>query len=228
MWIDRQVMETCDQDMTIKVFVPSTTVVVLGQNNKAQTEVHEQNCAKDGVEVLRRKGGGGTVVLHDGCVVVSVGGWVKDYYDNSKYFQLLNQSIIDALAAKVPLLGGLSQNGISDIVWQDKKIAGTSLFRSRNYFLYQASVLIDPRLPLIEAYLQHPTKEPDYRGQRSHRQFVTGIQHIDPSLKGISALQWSDELNTHLAHALEQQLSERRIPAVSEQLSYLRKKAAAL
>lgn len=228
MWIDRQVMESCDQDMTIKVFVPSTTVVVLGQNNKAQTEVHEQNCAKDGIEVLRRKGGGGTVVLHDGCVVVSVGGWVKDYYDNSRYFQRLNQSIIAALATREPLLKGLSQNGISDIVWQDKKIAGTSLFRSRNYFLYQASVLVDPKLPLIEAYLQHPTKEPDYRGQRSHRQFVTGIRYIDPSLKDTTAEQWSAQLNAQLPQTLNQQLGERLIPAVSQQLSYLRKKAAAL
>lgn len=228
MWIDKQVMVEARQDLTFKIFVPKDTVVVLGQNNKADKEVHEKNCAADGIPVLRRKGGGGTVVLHDGCVVVSIGGWVKDYYDNSAYFQRLNQSVIDALAAAEPLLKGLSQNGISDVVWQDKKIAGTSLFRSRNYFLYQASVLVDPKLPLIEAYLQHPSKEPDYRGNRSHRQFVTGIQHIDPSLAPFDAEACCEALQQHLPAATQAQLKDKLIPAVSEQIPYLEKKAAAL
>lgn len=228
MWIDKQVMVLAAQDLAYKVFVPPATAVVLGQNNKALKEVHEANCAKDGIPVLRRKGGGGTVVLHAGCVVVSIGGWVKDYYDNGGYFIRLNQAVIDALALKEPRLAGLGQNGISDIVWGDLKVAGTSLFRSRNYFLYQASVLIDPMLPLIEAYLQHPSKEPDYRGNRSHRQFVTGIHHIDPAFAALSTDQWCTALSQQLPQTTKDQLSDKLIPPVAEQIPYILKKAAAL
>lgn len=228
MWIDKQVMVEAEQDLSFKIFIPQETVVVLGQNNKVHEEVHENNCAKDGVDILRRKGGGGTVVLHEGCVVVSIGGWVKDYYDNSGYFKLLNQSVIDALAKEKPQLSGLSQNGISDIVSGDLKVAGTSLFRSRNYFLYQASILIDPMLPLIEAYLQHPSKEPDYRGHRSHRQFVTGIQHIDPALSAVTAQEWCETLIRELPQTTVRQLAAKLIPAIPDQIAYIKKKAAAL
>jgi lipoate-protein ligase A len=107
---------------------------------------------------------------------------VKHEFRNKYYFELLNQVIIEALS---PLLGKeeiLGQAGISDIVYGEKKIAGTSLFRSRHYLLYQASVLLRPQLDVIARYLKHPSKEPDYRRKRSHKDFLLGIYDINPTL----------------------------------------------
>ncbi len=126
----------------------------------------------------KRYGGGGAVVLHPGCVVLSLGIWVKDYYQNQRYFCALNKAVIKHLASFWPSLGELQQNGISDIAYRGKKIAGTSLFRSRNYLLYQASILIEDRLDLIDRYLKHPSREPEYRQGKSHRQFLSCLNQI--------------------------------------------------
>jgi lipoate-protein ligase A len=160
------------------VFVPKEPAVVLGSGNNPETEVNVEACSLANIPVLRRYGGGGTVVLYSGCVVVSLGCWVKEPFHNSLYFELINKSVIEALSAHWPDLPELSQAGISDIISAGRKVAGTSLFRSRNYLLYQASILIDLDRELVSSVLRHPTKEPDYRKGRSHKDFLTSLNEI--------------------------------------------------
>jgi lipoate-protein ligase A len=156
----------------IESFIPDKVMVVMGASNQPDKEVNVDRCAKDGVPVMRRYGGGGTVVLYPGCVVVSVGTWVAQYYQNDFYFRLLNAWLTEMLALP------LEQRGISDLAFAEKKVAGTSLFRSRNYLLFQASVLVKVDSTLISSYLQHPTREPEYRAKRSHGDFLTDLQTL--------------------------------------------------
>ena len=71
-----------------RTFLPEKPCVVLGSSNKKELEVNEENCAAEGIEVFKRYGGGGTVVLYKDSLVVSVGCWVRSIYDNDKYFRL--------------------------------------------------------------------------------------------------------------------------------------------
>src|SRR5690606_4412899 len=131
-----------------------------------------------GVPILRRYGGGGTVVLYHGCAVASVGMWVKRDFHNQLYFERLNEALIRTLEGMGLKAGTLAQNGISDIVAGEKKVVGTSLFRSRNYLLYQASILVSADLSLIERYLRHPSQEPEYRRGRTHASFLSGLADL--------------------------------------------------
>jgi lipoate-protein ligase A len=142
----------------------------------------EDDGAAERVPILKRYGGGGAVVHQAGSVVVSHGVWVRQNFHNRFYFERLNQAVIDALALAVPALRALGQRGLSDIVHGERKVGGTSLFRSRNYCLYQASLLVEPRLDVIERYLRHPSKEPDYRQGRPHRAFLVGLGELAPEL----------------------------------------------
>lgn len=182
MWIDDKILEQCHKPMHIEVWQPDSTLVVCGRSNDPKVEVDLESCVANSIPVLKRYGGGGTVVLHSGCIVISLGMWVDSYYDNAVFFDLLNGAVIASLADINPVFSDLSQDGLSDIVFKDKKIAGTSLFRSRNYLLYQASVLVEDKITLIEKYLRHPSKEPDYRAGRSHADFITNLKSIDPNL----------------------------------------------
>ena len=180
MWIDDQILENFESRICSKVFVPKTEAVVLGSGNEAAKEVNIAACQSLKIPIIRRYGGGGTVVLYPGCVVVSLGCWVKDQFSNNLYFKMINQAVISSLASEWSVLSGLSQAGISDIVMKDRKIAGTSLFRSRNYLLYQASILVQMNPSLIESVLSHPSKEPDYRRGRKHSDFLVGLSDIEP------------------------------------------------
>lgn len=86
MWIDDRVLKRYRDDMVCDVFVPQSTLVVLGSSNVVSTEVNQEYCDANGIPVTRRYGGGGTVVLYPGCVVVTIGLWVKDAFNNSLYF----------------------------------------------------------------------------------------------------------------------------------------------
>jgi lipoate---protein ligase len=174
MWIDDQILEEASKELAIQIFTPPSTMVVLGRSNEADLEVNTENCKLDGVPILKRLGGGGTVVLYPGCVVISLGCWVAKDFHNKSYFEKINQSVIDC----IPL--GLNQRGISDICCDDKKVGGTSLFRSGRYLLYQLSLICEPRLDLIERYLKHPSQEPDYRAQRKHSEFLSSLMQLDP------------------------------------------------
>jgi lipoate-protein ligase A len=178
MWIDDQIIQRCHERLAVDAWVPEQTVVVMGNSNKAESECYIEHCLADQVAILQRYGGGGTVVLYPGCVVVSIGAWVEDYFENKKYFSIFNQSIIQTLATLNTKMSALIERGISDIAFGEQKIAGTSLFRSRNYCLYQASILVELNFDAIDRYLKFPSKVPDYRRGRSHREFLTDLRSL--------------------------------------------------
>lgn len=223
MWIDDQILQHAAEPVHIACWIPEQPVVVLGSSNKAELELNRDHCLEDHVKVYRRYGGGGAVVLHRGCVIVSIGMWVRELFENQRYFTLLNELLIQALAKEWPLLKDLRQRGISDIVWQDRKIAGTSLFRSRNYLLYQASILVQDDIPLINRYLAHPSKEPDYRGKRDHGSFLTSLAAIIGSVLPEHIL---SACQTYLPLLLPQHLGVEQVPVQSEQLANIAERVA--
>ena len=197
-------------------------MVVVGNSNDPITECDLERCTADNVEILKRYGGGGAVVLYPGCLILSLGMWVVDHFKNDFYFKNINQAVISTLASRWPVFSVLRQDGISDICIEDKKILGTSLFRSRNYLLYQASIITELNLELIARYLRHPSREPDYRSGRSHGEFLSDLKSISPEVTSASfdAL-FANEFESHLKAQLEGELSD----PVPEQFSALLKRS---
>lgn len=183
MWIDDDIIASCAKAVTYHSWIPEKALVVLGRSNKGERECQLELCRKDQVPVLRRYGGGGAVVLHPESVILSLGTWVHHPYRNDYYFSMLNKLVIECLACSWPKFSGIKTAGISDLAIGDKKIAGTSLFRSRNYLLYQISILVGDNVGLMERYLKHPSKEPQYRQGKSHREFVSCLKNYYSSIK---------------------------------------------
>jgi lipoate-protein ligase A len=166
-----KISETCRY--TFSVYEQEHTVVVLGRSCSAQQDVYTGRCAVDGVPVLRRLGGGGSVVLCRGVLVVSAAGETQVAFRLREHMSAVNSAIIrvlEGLGAK-----NLDLRGISDIACGEKKILGSSLHKKRNIVLYQGSLLLDPDLSVFERYLKHPPREPDYRQGRPHKTFVTSL-----------------------------------------------------
>jgi lipoate-protein ligase A len=219
MWIDDQVLKQFDKDLHAEIFVPRDPAVVLGSGNDQDLEVNVDACHGADIPVLRRYGGGGTVVLYSGCVVVSLGCWVKEAFQNSLYFDLINKSVIEALTDSWPDLPELTQAGISDIISAGRKVAGTSLFRSRNYLLYQASILVDLDRDLVSGLLRHPTKEPDYRKGRSHKDFLTSLNEIAVTQRPVESV--ATALSECFERAVRHILGEQLIQPIDGQKSAL-------
>lgn len=159
---------------------PPGRAVVLGRGNRAETEAREARCARDKIPILRRRGGGGTVLLAPGILVVTLVKQVRHQFHIKEYFQQINDLIMAAL--RTLAVRGLSQRGHSDICLGERKILGSSMYRKKSVLFYTASLMVCNDLAEIDRYLKHPSKEPDYRQGRSHADFLTTVSREYPDL----------------------------------------------
>ena len=155
------------------VWEPSEPVVVLGRSNEAERECDLDACRALDVPVVGRRGGGGTVVLLPGMVVVTLAGPSGASLDARALFGRVNAHLAAVLAG----LGveGLRPAGISDLCLGERKVLGCSLAFRRGWALYQGSLLVDCDLEPIARCLRHPSREPAYRAGRSHADFLTTL-----------------------------------------------------
>lgn len=167
---------TDENNLLWELWEPEGIAVVIGYSQQAAREANVYACRMDGVPIIRRRGGGGAVVLMPGVLCVTCA--FKSKLSNSPYFffKLINEELIRLLQNAFSIQG-LEYRGISDICIEDRKVLGCSIFKSRDLYFYQGSLLIHPELGRINQYLKHPSKEPDYRKGRRHSQFVTSLHN---------------------------------------------------
>ncbi len=152
---------------------PAQTMVVLGRGSRPEQELQLSACEQDGVPIFRRRGGGCAVVLDEGNLVVSFVRSAPGFGDHQRLFDQLSAWLIDGL--RQAGIAGIKQTGFSDLVWEGRKVAGACLHRSGALLYYSASLLVRPDLAIIERYLKHPPREPEYRQGRSHREFLAAL-----------------------------------------------------
>lgn len=167
---------TASGQIEVEVQQPTSWHVVMGAAGKVEKEVAFSHLEEDGVPLYKRKGGGGTVLLGPGTLVVTVHAGVSHTFRNLAYFEAINKALMDVFRTWKPL--PYHQKGISDIAVGERKIVGSSIFRRKLYLLYQASILVDYDLPLMERLLKHPPREPDYRKGRGHEAFLTCLREL--------------------------------------------------
>jgi lipoate-protein ligase A len=169
-----------DDQTRVRVDRPPDTVVVLGSGSDPVFEVNVAACRADGIPILRRRGGGCSVVLDPGNVIVSVTATGLPFGHHRRQFDALCAWLIEGLSAVgIP---GVRQAGISDLAIGDRKVSGAAIYRSRDLLYYSATLLVEADIDRIERYLQHPPREPDYRAGRSHRDFVTNLTDVMTAL----------------------------------------------
>jgi len=147
--------------------------VVVGRGGDPQREVDLAAAARSGVPVLRRPGGGCAVVLDRGNLVVSLALPLPGLGAIRSAFNAISDWMIAGLSACG--VSPVTQRGISDLAVADRKLGGSCIYRTRGLLYYSSTLLVAPDLTLIDQFLPHPVREPDYRRGRSHRDFLTSL-----------------------------------------------------
>jgi lipoate-protein ligase A len=157
-----------------RLYEPRRPLIVLGSGRRPELDVHLEAARRDGLAVLRRRGGGGTVVLSPGQVVLALVAEVSSPFQNREYARAINGWFREALEG----LGvrRIEDRGISDLAIGERKILGTTLYRRRTILFYQASLLVGNDLSLFSRYLAYPSVVPDYRRGRGHEEFCTSLE----------------------------------------------------
>lgn len=156
-----------------RIYEPDSLCAVLGAAGKPEQDLLLDALSRDGVPWMRRRGGGGTVVLGPGQVVLATVSEVESPFKNKEYAGQINDWIVEALRRLS--VTGVHAAGISDLAIRQKKIVGTSIYRTRLVLFYQASILVSNDLSIFTRYLAMPTRVPDYRRGRSHEDFCTTL-----------------------------------------------------
>ncbi len=95
---------------------------------------------------------------------------------------------------------GVHQAGVSDLALDDRKIGGSCLWRTRGILYYSTTLLVDPDWDLIDRYLPHPPREPEYRRGREHRRFLVSLAAVGRSP---DVQFWAGAIRPLLAEQLE-------------------------
>jgi lipoate-protein ligase A len=159
----------------LRLWEPETYAVVLGRANKAERNVDLDACRQDGVPVVRRCSGGGTVLLGPGALVFSLVLRVAPG-DHLANVEEATTAVLDRILSPLrQRVAGLARQGTSDLAAGEVKVSGNAQRWLRTTFLHHGTLLYDFDLDRIGRYLTAPEREPEYRRGRSHGEFVTNL-----------------------------------------------------
>ncbi|MDD4956906.1 MAG: lipoate--protein ligase family protein [Candidatus Omnitrophica bacterium] len=167
--------ESGDMSETLRFWKPDRTFVVLGRSCSVPIDCHVENCANDGVALVRRVSGGGSVLQGTGCLNYSL---VLSYGRDKRYAGIRSsyEAILGDLCEAFSGKGiGAEISPISDISYNGKKVSGNAQARKKRYFLHHGTVLFGMDIGLVGKYLKHPPREPGYRKGRAHDNFMSNL-----------------------------------------------------
>jgi lipoate-protein ligase A len=157
----------------LRIWESAETFVVLGAGGRWSEEVVHHEARHLGIPVLRRSSGGGTVLQGPGCVnFVAVLDCRKrpDLQTVAGTNEIVLGSVLEALS----LQGySLEIRGSSDLAHGKRKVSGNAQRRRKHFVLFHGTLLTNRfDLSLISQVLAHPVRQPDWREQRAHGDFV--------------------------------------------------------
>ena len=176
---DEALLEACDENPgaeVLRFWEPQHYFVVLGYANQAAREVHLEVCRERNIGVYRRCSGGGTVVQGPACLNYSL--VVSIEHDAAlQTITTANRFIMERhRQALESLLGRKVQvQGITDLAVGNKKFSGNAQRRKRHALLFHGTFLLGFNLSMVEALLPLPSRQPNYRYDRGHEQFLTNL-----------------------------------------------------
>jgi lipoate-protein ligase A len=147
--------------------------VILGAGCSLSDDVDEAACAADGVPILRRASGGGTVLLGRGCLLFSL---VRSFERTPELAHIgISYRYILERICRALSVADLRLAGTSDLSMGDRKVSGNAQQRKRTHLLHHGSLLYSFDAAQVSRYLRTPARQPQYRQQRSHADFLANL-----------------------------------------------------
>jgi lipoate-protein ligase A len=159
----------------LRIWESDEPAVVLGASRRWREDVNVDPCRADGVAIARRSSGGGTVVIGPGAlnfaVVLPFGAAAELGTVDTAHAYVLDRTA-QAIRAHVPTVERL---GSGDLTIQRRKFSGSAQRRLQSHFLVHATILYQFPLGLIDRYTSLPSRQPAYRENRPHAEFLVNL-----------------------------------------------------
>lgn len=179
--LDQALLEACEEGEapeSLRFWEPEDVFVVVGYANQADREVNLAACQAAGVPVYRRCTGGGTVVQMPGVLNYNLvlripeEGPLSTLTGTNRWVM---EQLRAALSDQEDPTRRLTVRGVSDLCLGQRKVMGSAQRRKRSALVFHGCLLLQAELDLMEHYLPFPSHQPDYRSDRSHRDFCANL-----------------------------------------------------
>ncbi len=159
----------------LRFWEPADYAVVLGASCRLADDVHVDACRADGVPILRRTSGGGTVVVGPGALNVTVI-LPESAAPGLAAVDEAHRYVLDRIAQSIRRAGRpVTLEGRGDLVLGDRKCGGSAQRRLKHWFMVHCSILYDFPIERIDRYLAIPRRQPEYRQGRDHHDFLSNL-----------------------------------------------------
>ncbi len=173
---------------TLRFWESPEWFVALGRSGRIQDEVDVRACERAGVPVVRRASGGGSVLLGPGCLNFALALSLV----RRPELRDVRRSVVIILGKIAGALGveGVALRGASDLALDERKVSGNAQRRTRNALLHHGTFPYDLDSRLLGRFLKEPMRQPNYRGARTHAEFVGTITLGAEEIKKRIAAAW--------------------------------------
>jgi lipoate-protein ligase A len=177
---------------TLRFWESSTHFVVVGYAGRVATEANVAACKAAGIPIHRRCTGGGSVLQGPGCLSYSLvlpieePGPTASIADTNRFVMERHCRVLTSL-----LDTSVCVEGHTDLALSGLKFSGNAQRRRQNWLLFHGTFLIGLELALVEKVLPPPARQPDYRKQRRHADFLTQLPLSRDAIKSALKEAWS-------------------------------------
>jgi lipoate-protein ligase A len=193
--------------------------VVVGYGQSIGREVDSAACRERGIPILRRSSGGGTVLQGPGCLNYSLILRIRKHdgcrtiTSTNDFIMQRHRAVMARLAASLnpapalpetlprvaaagskagePIVSLIEIQGVTDLTWRGRKFSGNAQRRRQHALLFHGTFLLHLDLTLVDALLPHPSRQPGYRQNRRHSDFLTNLPVSAKAVKTALIQAWA-------------------------------------
>jgi lipoate-protein ligase A len=194
---DEALLEMCEAGYergVLRFWEPAESFIVLGYGNSLGESVDVERCRAQRVPVLRRSSGGGAVLQGPGCLNYALvleadpDGPLGTIAGTNAFVMEAHRRALQPLSR-----GHLEVQGFTDLTRDGAKFSGNAQRRKRRCLLFHGTFLYDFDLDRVEQLLPLPRRQPAYRRNRRHREFLTNVDIAPGEIRAALARAWSAE-----------------------------------
>jgi lipoate---protein ligase len=191
---DEALLDGCEEQGSevVRFWEPQEYFVVLGFSNQVAREVDVAACQREKVGVYRRCSGGGTVLQGPGCLnyslILNIDGDVGLETITSANCHIMSKH---KAALESLLRQPVHVRGHTDLAFNELKFSGNAQRRKRRALIFHGTFLLRFDLAMIDKFLPMPSRQPDYRQNRPHKQFLTNLPLDADALKQALREAWN-------------------------------------
>lgn len=151
--------------------------VIIGRNQDIETEVNLQFCRDHGINVVRRRSGGG-------CVYADRGNLMLSYITKERGVETVFPAFLKRVAACLSSFGPVAEvSGRNDVLIGGRKVSGSAFFAHPSASIVHCTLMHSVDLDMLQMAITPSAEKLAKHSVKSVRQRVANMADIVPGLK---------------------------------------------